>query len=139
LGFTVVRATGTPFERGRAIGRGLGEEIRDALGFVDRYLEARGIGTGSLDHILGPYVAASDVAVPHLVEQLRGVADGAEQPFPPLMAANTFEEIYGQVELGTGMLQPLERCTDVVVDGSGGPLLGHTEQWYAGDRSAVGS
>ena len=138
MGFSVVRATGTPFERGRAIGRGLGEEIGDALGFVERYLEARGIGTGSLDHILGPYVAASEAAVPHLVEQLRGVADGAERPFHLLMAANTFEEIYGQVELGTGMLQPLERCTDVVVDGPGGPLLGHTEQWYAGDRSAVG-
>lgn len=138
MGFIVVRATGRPFERGRAIGRGLGEGIHDALGFIDRYLETHGIGTRSLDHVLGPYVAASQAAVPHLVEQLRGVVDGAEQPFSRLMAANSFEEIYGQVELGTGMLQPLERCTDVVVDGPGGPLLGHTEQWYAGDQGAIG-
>jgi isopenicillin-N N-acyltransferase like protein len=54
------------------------------------------------------------------------------------MAANAFEEIYGQIELGTGGLQPLERCTDVVIQGEDGPLLGHTEQWYAGDEGAVG-
>ena len=101
MGFIVVRATGTPFERGRAIGRGLGQGIHDALGFVERYLETHGIGTHSLDHVLAPYVAASEAALPHLVEQLRGMADGAEQPFSMLMAANAFEEIYGQVELGT--------------------------------------
>ncbi len=138
MGFTVVRATGSPFERGRAIGRALGEGIHDSLGFVDRYLQTHGIDKRSLDHVLGPYVSASEDAVPHLVEQLRGVADGAEQPFPLVMAANAFEEIYGQVELGTGMVRPLERCTDVVVETSGGPLLGHTEQWYAGDPGAVG-
>ena len=138
MGFTLVEARGTPFERGRAIGRGLGEQIRESLGFVDRYLETHGISQRSLDHVLGPYVAASEAAVPHLVEQLRGLADGAEQPFGAVMAANSFEEIYGQVELGAGMPQPLERCTDVVVDGAEGALLGHTEQWYAGDQGAVG-
>jgi isopenicillin-N N-acyltransferase-like protein len=112
--------------------------IDDALGFVGRYLDDHGIGPRALDHMLEPYVAASVTAVPHLVEQVRGIADGAEQPFLMVMAANAFEEIYGQVELGIGSVAPLERCTDVVVDGAGGPLLGHTEQWYAGDQGAVG-
>ena len=135
MGFTIVRATGTPFERGRAVGRALAEAIDDSLGFVERYLEGHGIGERSLEHVLGPYVAASEASMPHLVEQVRGMADGAVQPFPLVMAANAFEEIYGQVALETGGLQPLERCTDVVV---GGSLLGHTEQWYAGDTGAVG-
>jgi isopenicillin-N N-acyltransferase-like protein len=138
VGFIVVHATGTPFERGRAIGRGLGGEIHASLAFVDRYLAAHGIDAASLDRILGPYVAASEAALPHLVEQIRGIADGADQPFAKVMAANAFEELYGQVELGIGNLAPLERCTDVVVAGIDGPLLGHTEQWYAGDDGAVG-
>jgi isopenicillin-N N-acyltransferase like protein len=138
VSFVVVRASGTPFERGRAIGRGLAEAIDDSLGFVTGYLESHGITDRSLDHVLGPYVAASEAAMPDLVEQVRGMAEGAEQPFSRLMAANAFEEIYGQVELEAGTLQPLERCTDVVLDGPGGPLLGHTEQWYAGDEGAVG-
>ncbi len=138
MGFIVVHATGTPFERGRAIGRGLGDEIHDSLAFVDRYLAAHGVDADSLDEILAPYIAASEAALPHLVEQIRGIADGAGQPFATVMAANAFEEIYGQVELGIGRLAPLERCTDVVLDTADGPLLGHTEQWYAGDDGAVG-
>jgi len=138
MGFIVVRATGTPFERGRSIGLGMGEAIEHSLGFVRRYLDAHGVGPHGLDHVVSPYVAAAEVAVPHLVEQLRGMADGAEQPFPVIVAANAFEEIYGQVELGIGSVAPLERCTDVVLQGPDGPLLGHTEQWYAGDEGAVG-
>ncbi len=138
MGLIVVRATGTPFERGRAIGRALGGEIHASLGFVERYLDGHGIDPPALDRLLAPYVHASEVAVPHLVEQVRGVADGADQSFAQVMAANAFEELYGQIELGLGRATALERCTDVVVDGVDGPLLGHTEQWYAGDEGAVG-
>ena len=138
MSFIVVRASGTPFERGRAIGRGLAESIDDSLRFVTRYLGSHGIPDRSLDHVLAPYVAASEAAMPDLVQQVRGMAEGAEQPFSRLMAANAFEEIYGQMELDTGTLRPLERCTDVVIEGPEGPLLGHTEQWYAGDDGAVG-
>ena len=134
----VVRATGTPYERGRAIGRGLGDSIGKSLDFVDRYLDAQHVDARSLDRILAPYLAASEAAVPHLVDQLRGIADGADQPFARVMAANAFEEIYGLVELGVGRATPLERCTDVVIAGVDGPLLGHTEQWYAGDQGSVG-
>jgi isopenicillin-N N-acyltransferase-like protein len=138
MGFVVIRARGTPFERGRAIGRGLGQEIHASLAFVDRYLTAHGVDADGLDRILAPYVAASEAALPHLVEQIRAIADGADQPFAKVMAANAFEEIYGQVELGIGRLAPLERCTDVVLRTADGPILGHTEQWYAGDDGAVG-
>jgi isopenicillin-N N-acyltransferase-like protein len=138
VGIKVVRASGTPFERGRAIGGGLAEAVDDSLRFVGRYLHHHGIEPGALDRLLRPYVAASESAMPHLVEQLRGMAEGAEQPFSLIMAANAFEEIYGAVDLGIGSGVPLERCTDLVVQGADGPLLGHAEQWYAGDEGAVG-
>ena len=138
MSFVVVRATGTPFERGRAIGHGLAAEMDASLAFVDRYLERHGIASSALDGILEPYVAASEAALPHLVEQIRGIAAGAGQPFAKVMAANAFEELYGRIELGIGSAVALERCTDLVVDGPDGPLLGHTEQWYAGDDGAVG-
>ncbi len=138
VGLSVVRATGTPYRRGRAIGRGLGGEIGASLAFVDRYLATHGVDRAALDRVLVPYIAASEAALPYLVEQVRGIADGADQPFARVMAANAFEEIYGQIELGVGSESPLERCTDVVMAGIDGPLLGHTEQWYAGDHGAVG-
>ena len=134
----MVRATGSPFERGLAIGHGLADEMHASLAFVDRYLERHGIASSTLDGILEPYVAASYAALPHLVEQIRGIAAGAEQPFAKVMAANAFEELYGRIELGIGSAVALERCTDMVIDGPDGPLLGHTEQWYAGDDGTVG-
>ena len=102
MGFIVVRASGTPYQRGQAIGRALGSEIHASLAFVGRYLDRHGIDPSALDRLLAPYVHASEAAVPHLVEQLRGIADGAEQPFAHVMAANAFEELYGQIELGIG-------------------------------------
>ena len=74
----VVRATGTPFERGRAIGRGLGEAIEHSLAFVRRYLDVHGVGSARADHVVAPQVAAAEDAVPQLVEQLRGLAEGAD-------------------------------------------------------------
>ena len=45
VGFIVVQAVGSPFERGRAIGKGLGEAIEHSLGFVRRFLDGHGIGS----------------------------------------------------------------------------------------------
>ena len=66
------------------------------------------------------------------------MADGAGVPFLDLFFANAFEEVYGILELELPAPAPLERCTDAVVGGPGRTLLGHTEQWYAGDDGEVG-
>ncbi len=88
--------------------------------------------------LLEPYLVAATASLPHLVEQIRGMADGADQPFLDLFFANAFEEVYGVIELSTPTPTPLERCTDVVLRRPGRTLLGHNEQWYAGDDGTVG-
>lgn len=133
-----VRVAGTPYERGAMMGQAFAEATVRSVAFNRRYLAAHEVGRDDLEQILAPYLAASDAAVPHLVEQVRGMADGAEQPFLDLFFANAFEEVYGIIELGTPAGLPLERCTDVVLRSAGSTLLGHTEQWYAGDDGAVG-
>ena len=107
-----------------------------SVAFNRRYLAAHEVGRPALESMLDPYLQASEAALPDLVSQIRGIADGAEQPFLDLFFANAFEEIYGIVELG----QPttIERCTDVVLTAEGSTLLGHNEQWYAGDDGSVG-
>ena len=44
-GVRVVRAEGSPLERGRQVGRGLGDLIERSLDFYHRYLERRGVGS----------------------------------------------------------------------------------------------
>jgi isopenicillin-N N-acyltransferase like protein len=109
-----------------------------SVAFNRRYLSAHGVTRSALESVLAPYVAAATEAVPGLVEQLRGMADGADQPFLDIFFANAFEEVYGIIELDTPTPQPLERCTSVVVRSVGSTLLGHNEQWYAGDDGSVG-
>jgi isopenicillin-N N-acyltransferase-like protein len=129
----VVVATGSPFERGRAIGRAIAGPATTSIAFNRRYLAAHGLDLPTTEAILQPYLAASQDALPHLVEQIQGMADGSDIPFTDLFFANAFEEVYGIVELATPSPVPLERCTDVVRRAPGRTILGHTEQWYAGD------
>jgi isopenicillin-N N-acyltransferase-like protein len=119
------------------MGEALAPSIERSLAFNRGYLRTRSVERDHLEALLMPYLDASIAAVPHQVEQIRGVAEGAGLPFLDVFFANAFEEVYGIVELGTASGQPLERCTDVVFASSTGTLLGHNEQWYAGDDGAV--
>jgi len=130
----LIVAEGSPYERGVTIGRAMAGSAARSVAFNRRYLEAHGLDRDALEAILAPYLEASRDSLPHLVEQIRGMADGAGLPFLDLFFANAFEEVYGIVELTTPSPIPLERCTDVVLRAPGRTLLGHTEQWYAGDE-----
>lgn len=133
-----VRASGTPYQRGALIGEAFAEATARSVAFNRRYLANHGLGQEQLESLLEPYLQASEARVPHLVDQVRGIADGSSQPFIDLFFANAFEEVYGIVELDTDAGVPLERCTDVVLRSPGSTLLGHNEQWYSGDDGAVG-
>lgn len=132
-----VRAVGTPFERGAQIGQALAPAIEASVDFNQGYLERHGLHREDLPVLLSPYLTASTALLPNLVEQVRGMAEGAGLPFLDLFFANAFEEVYGIVELGTPASRPLERCTDVALRSSTDTLLGHNEQWYAGDAGSV--
>ena len=131
----LVRVAGTPYERGARLGEALADSVAGSVAFNRRYLAAHAVGRDALERLLEPYLDASVATVPHLVQQVRGMADGAGQPFLDLFFANAFEEVYGIVEPAG---DPVERCTVAVLRGPGRTLLGHNEQWYAGDDGTVG-
>ena len=132
------RVKGSAYERGAGIGEAFAEATARSVAFNRRYLATHGLDTPALTELLMPYLDAATAAMPDLVQQLHGMADGAEQPFVDIFFANAFEEVYGVVELDTPFPVPLERCTDVVLRAEGSTLLGHNEQWYAGDDGSVG-
>jgi isopenicillin-N N-acyltransferase like protein len=113
----VVRAEGPPAERGRTIGRELGETIARSLAFYRGLVQP-----GDIGRLVAPYRAAA-AALPAYVELLEGIAAGAEVPPEELWLVNAFEEV-----------EPaLERCSTFTVLGSGVTILAHNEQWLAGD------
>jgi isopenicillin-N N-acyltransferase like protein len=139
----VVVARGDPLERGRTLGYELADLIRNSLEFYWRYLVRRGVHAGELAGLLGPYLRAAERELPDLVELVSGMAEAAGVSFWELFAVNAFEELepllgqregrsLGEVTGATG-----EGCSTVTVSGPGYTLLGHNEQWMAGEQGNV--
>jgi isopenicillin-N N-acyltransferase-like protein len=131
----VVVARGDPLERGRTVGWELADLIRGSLEFYWRYLVRRGVGAGELSGLLAPYLAAAERELPDLVELVTGMAEGAGVSFWELFCVNAFEEL--DPLLTTPSAAPRERCSTVTISGPGYTLLGHNEQWLAGDVGHV--
>jgi isopenicillin-N N-acyltransferase-like protein len=129
----VVRASGGSRERGRAVGSALAETIARSLDFYRAFMERRGVTVDALPAMLGPFRAAAKGAVPELVEEIEGMAEGAGADPWELFAANAWEELEPMMELAA---MP-DRCTAFAVSGPGGTVLGHNEQWYAGDAGNI--
>jgi isopenicillin-N N-acyltransferase-like protein len=129
----VVVARGDPLERGRTVGYELADLIRSSLEFYWRYLVRRGVGAGELPALLGPYLAVAERELPDLVELVTGMAEGSGVSFWELFCVNAFEELEPLLEARSGPVAPRERCSTVTVSGPGYTLLGHNEQWLAGD------
>lgn len=144
----VVVARGDPLERGRTVGYELADLIRGSLEFYWRYLVRRGVSVGELPGLLAPYLAAAERELPDLVELVTGMAEGSGVSFWELFCVNAFEELepvlearsgrsLGQVTGAGGTDEPWERCSTVTISGPGYTLLGHNEQWLAGDVGHV--
>ena len=130
----VVVARGDPLERGRNVGYELADLIRGSLEFYWRYLVRRGVSVGELPGLLAPYLAAAERELPDLVELVTGMAEGSGVSFWELFCVNAFEELEPLLEGRSGRpLEPRERCSTVTISGPGYTLLGHNEQWMAGE------
>ena len=74
------------------------------------------------------YLAASTKAFPHLVDELRGTADGAQQPFD-LVAAALFSDELGALG-GNGAAARVDHCSDFMYSpqfGNATAVIAHNE------------
>ena len=150
----VVRAEGSPHERGRQIGRALGDLIERSIGFYIAYLERRGIASRDLQDFLAPYFFAAEDRLPAYADMVKAMAEGAMVPVWEPFAVNAFDELEallisdadqtsflqrkaGQAVPVRASRSPLDRYTSFALAGPGYTLLGHNEQWLAGDQGNV--
>jgi isopenicillin-N N-acyltransferase-like protein len=134
LDLRVVRVDGDARRRGEQAGSQLADLIHRSLGFYRGYLNRHGVSSEDLPGRLGPHREAASALFPDLVLEIEGMARGSGASFWELFSVNAFEELEPElVTSGTS----LERCTAFVASGEDGPMLGHNEQWYAGDTGNV--
>ena len=132
----VIRTSGTPLERGRALGAAMRDETEVATAFTMSWAADLGADRRRLEELLAPYDAATRRATPDLAEMVTGIADGAGADPVALRATIAFEELYGTLD-PEAMGAPIERCTDALLDGADGPILVHQEQWYAAQAEGI--
>jgi isopenicillin-N N-acyltransferase like protein len=119
---TEVYSTGSHRALGRAQGEATGEAIRSALDFYEPLARRRATSIANLAASLGDYIDPARLALPHLVEEMEGMAEGAQVDAEAIFFLNALEEVW-----------PAEACTTM----THGPLLLHAEQWYAGHTPAA--
>src|SRR5436309_15501388 len=95
----VVRAEGDAFTRGRTIGREFADPINRSVEFYRRYFERRGFGRTELEGLLRPFVRAAESFLPHEMDAIRGMAEGADLDLTDMLVPNAFEELDPLVEL----------------------------------------
>lgn len=119
MSLTLVTTSGDP----RALGRAHGEQAADAIArsvaLYEGIAAERDSWSGLLSKV-GPYVDAARSGLPHLAEEVEGLAEGAGIESDALWMLNCMEEVW-----------PFEACTSAV----SGRFLMHAEQWYAGHDS----
>lgn len=125
----VVEAAGPPAQRGRTIGRALGEEIHRSLAFYRARLEGF-----ELARLLAPYRAAAERSLPGYVAMLDAAAAAADVRRDELFAVNAWEELEPLLELQEAAV---ERCTSFTAVADGATILAHAEHWYAADVGSV--
>lgn len=155
----IVRAEGDPVQRGQRIGRELRDLVNESIDFYERYMSRRGVSTHQLQELLTPYLAAAESSFPQFMATLKGMSAGATVPFLELFAVNAFEELEPLLEAPEGgtlflrrkeggfpprapgdpsPVEPrIERCSSFAVTAPGVTLLGHNEQWVAGDLGNI--
>jgi isopenicillin-N N-acyltransferase-like protein len=115
----VVRAEGGPFERGVAIGRGFAAEIGASVAFYRNQFGRWGFDGSQLDALAAPFIEAADLRLPHELEILRGVAEGARVPFVDLFVPNAYEELEPLARPRSRRANRVERCSVISVAGPG--------------------
>jgi hypothetical protein len=135
----LVRGTGSPFQRGVAVGEALRDDIEASVAATMAWADGRGATPARVGELLAPFDAAAARFAPDLVAVVDGMASGAGVDPVGLRAANAFEELYFLLDPAApaAPTAPVERCTDAVLRGVDGPLLVHQEQWYAAESGHV--
>ena len=89
-----IQATGNPYEIGHSIGRAFPEQIAALSARVDAI--QKDVSAGAIDTAVGRLVSWSERLAPHLLDEMRGYADGADVPLDTILRMNSTDEARAQ-------------------------------------------
>jgi isopenicillin-N N-acyltransferase-like protein len=129
----VVDVKGPPRDRGRQQGEGAQAQIGDMLAAYRELLpKAVKMTWEEALRESGKYLPFAEAAFPGFVEELHGIAEGADVSFEDAWLLNCYEAVIESHYLSCTSLAVRDDCT-----ASGHVLLAHNEDWVSVDRDHV--
>ena len=135
-----IEAAGSHREIGRCIGEAARDLIVSGIAYYEEHHEAMGGPRfAAAQQECLAYLPAARRALPGVVAELEGMAEGAGVPLGRLLVPNLGEELTCNSDpaaVPPSRLPPFahtEHCTSVAARAGGRCLLGHNEDWWAGD------
>ncbi|GHG88658.1 C45 family autoproteolytic acyltransferase/hydolase [Streptomyces lanatus] len=139
----VIEISGTPLERGRQYGEAVAPQLAIALGY---YTEAFGVSSGlTWKQVIARaarWLKPVREYAPHLLEEMRGIADGSGLDLLDVLALNARGEvIYDDSFARMREEEPAEGCTSFAAygpaSGDGHVWAGQNWDWRAGVADTV--
>ena len=133
-----IEAHGSHREIGRQIGEAARHLIVAGIAYYEEYHEDMGgLPFAAAERECLAYLPPARQALPEVVEELEGMAEGAGVSLSRLLVPNLGEELTCNTDPAASRTGPpvarAEHCTSVAVRAGGRCLLGHNEDWCAGD------
>ncbi len=135
-----IEASGSHREIGRQVGEAARHLIVIGIAYYEEHHEAMGGPSfAAAERECLSYLAPARRALPGVVAELEGMAEGAGVPLGRLLVPNLGEELTCNSDPAAGLPAGLprfaqgEHCTSVAVRDGWRCLLGHNEDWWAGD------
>lgn len=132
--FPLIRVSGGPRERGRQYGRAAADRIRRSSQMYAGKLDELGLDQAGKRKLIDAFLNEIGQFEPNYVEEMRGIAEGAEVDLSEIVMINARTEVVAKARLDLGQRaapSPDEGCTGAVIlpgAASDGHLI-HGQNW----------
>lgn len=129
--FPLVEVSGRPYERGVAYGRAAADRIKRSVRLYADQMRGMGFGWEEVRAIVGDFVPAMEQYAADLVEEMRGIAAGADCAFEEIALVNCRTEVVQIGERRADDRAAKDGCTGVIVlpEASADGALIHAQNW----------
>jgi isopenicillin-N N-acyltransferase like protein len=133
--FPLIEISGAPLERGRQYGRKAADRIRKGTSHYFAQLKELSLDASGVAALVRDYLPVIEAFEPSYIEEMRGIAEGADIPFEDVVLLNARTEIIklARPEIRARLKTPDEPdgCTGVVAlpQATGSGRLIHAQNW----------
>jgi isopenicillin-N N-acyltransferase-like protein len=140
--FPFVSVAGTPYERGRQHGRAVAARVRRSAALYNGTLGTLGFGGARGTELIAKFAQQIEAFGAHYVDEMHGIADGADIPFEQAVMINARTEVIAEARRlsaadvqAAAALAPKDGCTGAVIlparSRSGRLIHGQNWDWRA--------